>query len=81
MVTLRHAAALALVGFFLFLAAAMIISGASFRGLTIRDIEETVLTFWPRFLIYVGASITGSYLVIVLKRRQIKTYDSDLKGK
>jgi TRAP-type C4-dicarboxylate transport system permease small subunit len=81
MVTRRHAAALAIVGWFLFLAAAMIISGASFRGLTIRDIEETVLTFWPRFLIYVGASITCSYLVTVLIRRPTKTYDSDLDGK
>ena len=75
-------AALALVGWFLFLAAAMIIFGAGLSGLTIRDLEETILKFWPNFLVYLGVSTIVGYLVAVLKRRaRVTPNDPRLKPK
>ena len=71
----HHFAALALLGYFLFLAAAMIISGASLSGLTIRDLEETILRFWPDFLVYFAVSTIGWYLVALLKRKNHVTPD------
>src|SRR2546425_12225327 len=62
---LRHTAAL--VVWFLALAAALIFSGASLSGLTIRDIEKAFL--WRNFLLYFCISILGWYLVAVLKRK------------
>jgi len=71
-----------LLGYFLLLAAALIISGASLSDLTIHDIGETVLRFWPDFIVYLAVSIICGYLVAVLKRKASVTPDDPrLKGK